>query len=197
MRGLIIIGANGHGKVVADIARQYYNQIDFLDDNPKLNTLGNISDYIKYLDRDFFVAIGNNEMREKITKNLIGANIISLVHKNAVVANNVVIGGGTVVMAGAVINPDTIIGKGCIINTCASVDHDCIVGDFSHISVGAHLAGTVRVGKKCFICIGATIINNKTICDEVTIGAGATVINDLYKKGIYIGTPAKVGGGIL
>lgn len=192
MRRIVIVGASGHGKVVADIARQYYEQIDFLDDDPKSNTLGPVSDYVNYLDRDFFVAIGNNEIREEVTKKLKGAKIVSLVHKNAVVANDVIIGEGTVVAAGAVINPGTVIGKGCIINTCSSVDHDCEVGDFSHVSVGAHLAGTVKVGKYVFVGAGTTIINNKSICDNVTIGAGSTVISDLNQKGIYIGLPAKL-----
>lgn len=191
MRRIVIIGASGHGKVVADIARQYYEQIDFLDDDPKSNTLGPVSDYVNYLDRDFFVAIGNNEIREEVTKKLKGAKIVSLVHKNAVVANDVIIGEGTVVAAGAVINPGTVIGKGCIINTCSSVDHDCEVGDFSHVSVGAHLAGTVKVGKYVFVGAEAIIKNNIEICDNVVIGAGAVAINNIKENGTYVGVPVR------
>ena len=191
MRRIVIVGASGHGKVVADIARQYYIQIDFLDDDPKSNALGPVSDYVNYLDRDFFVAIGNNEIREEVTKKLKDAKIVSLVHKNAVVANDVIIGEGTVVAAGAVINPGTVIGKGCIINTCSSVDHDCEVGDFSHVSVGAHLAGTVKVGKYVFVGAGAIIKNNIEICDNVVIGAGAVVVKDIESEGTFVGVPAK------
>ena len=205
MRRIVIIGAGGHGKVVADIARQYYEQIDFLDDNPKSNVIGPVSDYVNYLDRDFFVAIGNNEVREKVIKKLKNTNIVSLVHKNAVVANDVIIGEGTVVVAGAVINPGTVIGNGCIINTCSSVDHDCEVGDFSHISVGVHLAGAVKVGKYVFVGAGAIIKNNIEICDNVVVGAGAVVINNIEENGTYIGVPArkmrfntkKIGGGVI
>ena len=134
MRKIVIIGASGHGKVVADIAKQYYDQIDFLDDNPKVNAIGPVSDYAKYLDRDFFIAIGDNGTRERVMKSLKGAKIVSLVHKNAIVASDVIIGEGTVVMAGSVINPGAVIGNGCIINTCSSIDHDCIVGDFHRLN---------------------------------------------------------------
>ena len=192
MKKLIIIGAGGHGRVVADIARQCYEQIVFLDDNPKLSAIGPVSDYVNYLDRDFFVAIGNNEIREEITKKLKGAKIISLVHKNAVVANDVIIGEGTVVAAGAVINPGTVIGNGCIINTCSSVDHDCKVGDFSHTSVGAHLAGTIKVGKHVLVGAGAIIKNNIEICNNIIIGVGAAVIKNIEKSGIYVGVPARL-----
>ena len=191
MKKLIIIGAGGHGRVVADIARQYYDQIDFLDDNPKSNALGTVSDYVNYLDRDFFVAIGNNEIRAKVTEKMKGAKIVSLVHKNAVVAKDVIIGKGSVVVAGAVINPGTVIGKGCIINTCSSVDHDCEVGDFSHVSVGAHLSGTVKVGKYVFVGAGAIIKNNIEICDNVLIGAGAVAINNIEENGTYVGIPVR------
>lgn len=192
MRKIIIIGASGHGKVCADIAAQSYDQVEFLDDNPSAKRLGPVSDYKKYIDDwDFFVAIGNNEIRKKVTNQFKRANIVSLVHKNAVVAPNVKIGQGTVVMAGSVINPDTVIGKGCIINTCSSVDHDNNIGDYTHISVGAHLAGTVKVGKNCFICAGSTIINNIVICDNTVVGAGATVVKNINTSGTYIGVPAR------
>ena len=69
-----------------------------------------------------------------------------LIHPKAAVGEKVLIGKGTVIMAGAVVNSDTEIGRGCIVNTCASVDHDCRIGAFVHVSVGGHVAGNVYVG---------------------------------------------------
>ena len=41
MKRLLIIGASGHGKVVADIARlNGYQEIVFLDDNPEVRRCG-------------------------------------------------------------------------------------------------------------------------------------------------------------
>ncbi len=198
---LIIIGASGHGKVVADIAEKLhrYEGIVFLDDNTALKecmgypVVGKSDEIERYRDEaDFFVAIGNAEIRKKVMEHLKERNVSipTLVHPSAVVGSHVTIGEGTVVMAGVVINPDTVIGAGCIINTCASVDHDCRVGDYVHVAVGAHLCGTVDVEESTWIGAGAVIKNNVSICSKCMLGAGATVIKNIERAGVYIGTPA-------
>lgn len=194
---LIIIGAGGHGRVVADIARlRGYKNIAFLDDNTvtNVNQIGCVSDFKKHIDTaDFFVAIGNNAIRKTIFKKLEshGANIVNMLHPNAVTAEDVAIGKGIAVMAGAVINTGSQINDGAIVNTGSSVDHDCIVDKFSHISVGSHLAGTVTVGECTLIGAGATVINNITICKDCTIGAGAVVVKNIEEPGVYAGIPAR------
>ena len=200
---IIIIGASGHGKVVADIARKIgYEEILFLDDNKQLSRCGNypilgsVSQYKKY-DCDMIVAIGNAIVRQRLQNEIKskGKKVATLIHPSAIIGENVLIGEGTVVMAGAVINPCSIIGEGCIVNTCASVDHDCIVEDYVHISVGAHLAGTVSVGKATWIGIGAIVKNNIKIAANCIIGAGAVVVKDIVERGTYIGIPAKLFEG--
>lgn len=199
---LIIIGASGHGKVVADIALklQKYEEIVFLDDNENakecmgIPVAGKSLDAEQYIDdADFIVAIGNAAIRKKVTEQLdkLGAVMSTLVHPMAVIGSNVTIGNGSVVMAGAVINPDSTIGKGCIINTCASVDHDCQVGDYVHVSVGAHVCGTVEIGESTWIGAGVTVKNNVKICGDCMIGAGAAVVKDIEEAGTYVGVPAK------
>ena len=200
MKQLVIIGASGHGKVVADIARKNgYDFIVFLDDNETVKdcggytVAGKCSSFADY-DCDIFVAIGNPVVREKFLKDLekCGKNIPVLVHPGAIVAENVLIGKGTVIAAGAVVNPCAVIGKGCIINTCSSVDHDCMVADCVHISVGAHVAGTVNIGERTWIGAGATVSNNVNICEDTMIGAGAVVVKDICEKGTYVGVPARI-----
>lgn len=190
---LTIIGASGHGRVVADIARlSGYDAIEFLDDDPSLSTCGSypvVGKTDEAADGDFFVAVGNSAIRERLSKN---RNLITLIHPSAVVAEGVEIGEGTVVMAGAVINSGATIGRGVIVNTSSSIDHDCVVDDYCHVAVGAHLCGTVKVGKNTWIGAGATVINNVNICGGCTIGAGAVVINNIEKPGTYIGIPAKL-----
>lgn len=195
MKKLIIIGASGHGKVIADIAvNNGYEDIVFLDDNESVlecagyPVIGKTCQAAK-MDGDKIIAIGNAEVREKIQKNI---KVITLVHPDAVISRRVQIGDGTVVMAGAVINSDTVIGDGCIINTGASVDHDCKIGNFSHISVGTHIAGTCVIGDRTWIGAGATVSNNVKICCDSMIGAGAVVVNDIDVSGTYVGVPAKL-----
>ena len=199
---LLIIGASGHGKVVADIAMKMneWQQIDFLDDDISLkNALGidiigkstDASDYFN--ESNIFVAIGDNLVRAKIQDNLIkqGAVITTLIHPNAVIGTAVEIGIGTVVMAGAVINSDTKIGRGCIINTGATVDHDNMIEDYVHISPGATLCGTVSIGKCTHLGAGAIVRNSVCVCGDCVIGAGAVVVKNLTEKGTYIGLPAR------
>ncbi len=154
---LLIIGANGHGKVIADSALKMnkWQSIAFLDDNQNVkSSMGieiidestSISKYID--DYEFFVGIGNNAIREKIQRQLEaeGASIPVLVHPGAIIGEQVYLEAGTIVMAGTVINCCTKIGKGCIINTASTIDYDNIIEDYVHISPGAYLAGTVKVG---------------------------------------------------
>lgn len=197
---LIIIGASGHGKVIADIAKKVgYEEISFLDDNTEkkecagYSVIGSTKDAVNYAECDFIVGIGDCQIRKKIQQQLEKQklHIISLIHPSAVIAEKVNIGMGTVVMAGTVINPDTTIGDGCIINTGATVDHDNNIADYVHVSVGSHLAGTVQIGETTMIGAGAVVINNITICEKCMIGAGAVVIQDIKNSGTYIGVPAR------
>lgn len=199
MKSIVIIGASGHGKVIADIAKNVgYEKITFLDDG----RTGKVGDYeivgdsslIDSFDADFFVAIGNGIVRERISRMLEekGKNIPTLVHPAAVVAESARLGCGTSVMAGAVINPDAVIGKGSIINTGSSVDHDCVIGEYNHISVGSHIAGSVVTDENVWIGAGATVSNNITICSNVLLGAGAVAVKNIEEAGTYIGVPAKI-----
>ena len=197
MRRLAIIGASGHGKVIADIAKRIgYCEIVFFDDDESIHECGGYpvvgkSSEAGTLDADVIVGIGNADIRKRIQESIPHEKLVTLIHPDAVVAEDVVIGKGTVVMAGAIINPGVRIGKGCIINTCSSVDHDCIVDDFVHVAVGSHLCGTVSVGDGTWIGAGATVSNNVSICPNCMIGAGAVVIKNIDETGTYVGVPAR------
>ena len=200
---VIILGAGGHAKVIAEIITKCGdNVIGFLDDNDEIKgkkiycdkkVLGKITDINKYKKYYIINGVGNNEFRKKIDKKYPEINWYTAIHPSAIVANDVEIGCGTVIMPGTIINPGTSIGKHCIINTGSSIDHDNIIEDYVHISPGAHLAGTVKIGFESWICSGATIVNNITVANNSIVGAGAVVIRDITEeKNTYIGVPAKV-----
>ena len=194
---LIIIGAGGHGRVVADIATlNGYDHISFLDDVDvsRMNVVGRISDFTKFIDNhDFFVAIGNNAVRKSFFDMVrtAGGTVATLCHPSAVFGSDVKLGQGVAAMAGVVVNNGATIGDGVILNTCCSVDHDCQIGSFAHISIGTHLAGTVSVGECTFIGAGAPVVNNITICKKCMIGAGALVVKNIIESGTYVGVPSK------
>jgi sugar O-acyltransferase (sialic acid O-acetyltransferase NeuD family) len=199
---LLIIGASGHGKVVADIARKMnkWERIAFLDDNEYIQeslgieVLGKSVDAFKYIKEfDLFVAIGNNDIRARIQNSLLaeGASIPLLVHPNSTIGEQVAVGKGTAIMAGVVINSSTKIGNGCIVNTAATIDHDNWIDDYVHISPGVHLAGTVKIGQKSWLGIGAAVSNNVSITSNCKIGAGAVVVKDITEPGTYVGVPVR------
>lgn len=199
---LLIIGASGHGRVVADIALKMnrWQQIAFLDDDETIkhsmgiDVIGKTMDAYKYIsDYDLFVAIGNNITREKMQSQLQfeEAKIPILIHPSAILGEKVELGAGTVVMAGSVINCCSIIGEGCIVNTGAVIDHDNMIENYVHISPGVHLAGKVSIGKSSWIGIGVTICNDVSITSDCIVGAGAVVIRDITKAGTYVGVPVR------
>lgn len=196
---LIIVGAGGHGRVVADNAvKNGYKNIAFVDDAavgecegfPIIGTTG----ILKSLDdgkTDFVIAIGSNDNREELAQKH-DVNWVVLIHPSAQIGISARIGAGTVVMACAVVNAGASVGKHCIVNTGAVVEHDNIIEDFAHISPKAALGGTVSVGKKTQIGLGAVVKNNIKICDNCTIGAGSVVVKNIETSGTYVGVPAEL-----
>lgn len=198
MNRLIIIGAGGHGKVIADMAvKNGYTDIGFVDDHAAgmcmgFPIVGRCDDLARLDDgaTDFVIGIGNNKVRQTLARKH-DVNWVSLVHPSARIGLRVTIGKGTVVMAGAAINACASIGEHCIINTGAIVEHDNRVGDYVHISPGAAVGGTVHIGELTHVGIGAAVRNNIRICGGSTIGAGAVVVKDIDCCGVYVGVPVR------
>ena len=146
MRTLLILGAGGYGKTVADVAQQLgiYDKIAFLDDGksgPEI--LGKCEEYAMFAgeDTDVYPAFGNNQIRMDWMERLMGEGIAvpTLVHPTAYVSPRAKIGAGTVVLPKAVVNTGVTVESGCIINIGVLIDHDC------YIEAGVHLCPGVIV----------------------------------------------------
>jgi len=191
---MIIYGASGHGKVIADILKKNeVSEIVFWDDDINAKVNGYKVDKPLSINKEgkVIIAVGNNLVRKKIvdTNNFSCATAI---HPNAIIAENVSIQEGTVVMAGAIVNPSSNIGKHCILNTSCSIDHDCQIEDFVHVSPNATLTGDVQVGEGAHIGAGAVVIQGIRIGKWATIGVGAVVIRDVPDYAVVVGNPAKI-----
>jgi sugar O-acyltransferase (sialic acid O-acetyltransferase NeuD family) len=203
MSGLLIVGAGGHAKVVADILlSQGANIIGFLDDDPStwggtrlgLPVLGGIDSYAGYSPDGLVMGVGSNMARKQVVERLggeAGGLWRNAIHPKATVANSVRLGVGIVVAARAVVNPDSVLGDHVIINTGAIVDHDCTIGTYAHIAPGARLAGGVRVGEGTLIGIGASVIPLRALGGWAIVGAGAVVIDDIPDGVTAKGVPAR------
>ena len=198
MNRLIIIGAGGHGKVIADAAlKNGYTNICCVDDNatgdamgfPIIGTTADV-ECLNDGNTDFVIGIGNNAIRKTIAE-IHNVNWVSIVHPSAQIGFDAEIGKGTVVMANAVVNVCAKIGVHCIINTGAIVEHDNVIENYVHISPNVALGGTVRIGSLTHVGIGATVKNNIEICSDCTIGAGAVVVKNINEPGTYVGVPIR------
>ena len=201
---VLVLGAGGHAKVVADILiSQGVEVVGFLDDNPdlwgshllNLPVLGPTRGYQEFSTDALILGIGSNQSRKAIVDRLgppARSLWISAVHPRSTISRSARIGVGSAVMAGAVINPDASIGDHCVINTGATVDHDCSLADYVHVAPGSHLAGGVRIGEGTLLGIGANVKPYQTLGNWSTIGAGALVIGDVPDNATVVGVPAKV-----
>lgn len=200
IKRLALIGAGGHGKVIADIARANgISDIVFYDDSwedqPELTgitVIGSIeqaiTDSASY--DGAIVSIGDAKIRAQIHARL--KNVApALVHPTATVSDSACIGVGSVVMPHAVVNADAKIGVGAIINTSAVVEHECQIGDFVHICPNAGLAGRVVVGDLSWVGIGSSVIQQITIGASSVVGAGAVVLHDVEDYMTVVGNPAR------
>ena len=200
MNKVIIIGASGFGKLVADIVLNNGDEVvGFLDDNPEIApvffdrpVLGKSIDFERFADCKFIISIGNPKIREMMVNRMKSVEWYTAIHPKAIISPyHTKIGKGTVILPGAVIDPYASIGDFCLINCNAVVAHDCVIDDYVHISVGTNVAGTVHVGKRTWIGIGASVSNDVNICEDCMIGAGAVVVKDISESGTYVGVPAK------
>ncbi len=204
MNSLLVVGAGGHGKVVADTAIEMsaWDSVAFLDDKypeikavGSLKVVGKIADAYKLV-KDYSyitVGIGDNKLRLGLISEFseLSFGIPNIIHPSAFVSRNTDISHGTVIFANSTINTWSKIGLACIINTGAIVDHDCKIGNGVHISPGVNVAGSVNIGDNSWVGIGASIINNIKVGADVVIGAGSVVINDIPDGKKVYGVPAK------
>ena len=203
MKRCAILGASGHGKVVAEIAElNGYDEITFFDDQwPKLTSVAHwkvLGDTNTLLRRAkvydlTIIAIGHNAIRisKQRELSLAGACFGVVAHPSAVISKYANIGAGTVVMANAVINAFSNIGMSCIINTACTIDHDCNLADGVHISPGVNLAGGVEIGENSWIGIGSQVKQLIAIGHDTIVGCGSTVINNVTSSQVVVGSPAQ------
>lgn len=198
---LLILGAGGHGRVIADAALLAgFTEVGFLDDRPvtmapPLQVVGASGDFeaVKSDWPDVIIGIGDNAKRAALAIALkpAGGHLATVTHPSAVVSATVSIGGGVFVGANAVVGVGAKVGDNCIVNTSASIDHDCELGFAVHISPGCRLGGNVEVGDRSWIGIGATVRHGIRIGKDVIVAAGAVVVADIADGVCVAGVPAK------
>ena len=193
-RGLILLGAGGHAKVLAALVKATGGSILGIVDPaleagseyiglPVLGDDEHLSDYSssQYLLVNGIGSLPDKPLRWKLAQRMRqqGFSFATLVHPTAIVGEDVHMDGGVQVMAGAIVQPGTQLGRDCIVNTGAIIDHDCQIGDNCHLAPGITLSGEVNIGPGTHIGTGASVINGISIGANTMVAAGSVVYKDL------------------
>lgn len=185
---LVLLGAGGHAKVVADI-------LDACD-RVVLATLEAESEnrFNRLLHRAI-CAIGDNSVRQQVVAR-VSTRWPDMVweialHPAATIADGVKIGSGTVIMPGVILNPGVSVDQHVIVNTGAVIDHDCEIGAFAHIGPGVACAGNVTIGERALVGVGSSIAPGMTIGSGATVGAGSVVVEDIPDGVTAFGSPCR------
>mgnify|MGYP000087988083 CR=1 FL=1 len=206
MKNILIYGASGHAKMIADIIHKNneYNIKGFIDSYKSINQniygykiIGNLDELSKLINEHdihgIVIGIGDNSTRQnayhKISEIAPALEFIPAIHPTAVLANDIVIPEGTVIMPNVVINANAKIGKFCVLNTKSSLGHDSKMADFSSLASSVIIGGNVQIGLCSAICLSASIIQNVTIGNHTVIGAASLVLKSVGDYKLAFGSP--------
>ena len=200
-----IIGYSGHAYVVIDIFHSknkivsgYFDKEEKVNNPYHLKYLGSeqqkeVQTFIKQ--DPYFIAIGQNKIRENIYYSLINNNLpnpVNAIHPTSTLSSSFYLKFGIMISANVTINALVDIGIGAICNTGCIIEHECKIGDFVHIAPGAVLAGNIQVGDRSFIGANSVVKQGVRIGKDVIIGAGSVVIRDIPDGVTVVGNPSKV-----
>lgn len=198
---LVVLGAGGHGRVVADILQASERRVlGFLDAGKPvgatvlgLPVLGD-DDWLATHRAAVALGIGDNAARERLAARVLdrGAELVSAIHPRAVVASSAQIAEGVVIAALAVVNPEAVVERGAIVNTGAIVEHDCVIGAFAHLATHGTTGGGCKVGRLALLGSGATMLPRTSLGDGAVVGSHALVSRDIPARSLARGLPARV-----
>jgi NDP-sugar pyrophosphorylase family protein len=156
IQNIVVVGGGGHAMVVIDSLKEMVSTksclhiLGFLDDTPRPDILGfpqigTLSSWNRFPNARFHIAIGDAQLRSRISSE-IGANrLFSAVHSKASVSPHASIGHGCFVGACAVVAPGASLGTSVIVNSGAIVEHSSSVGDYAHLAYGAIVGAEATV----------------------------------------------------
>lgn len=182
-RRVIVIGAGGHGRSVAEaiLLTGQDELVGFVDDGADAKVwaypvLGRTSTlHALRADADaVVVAIGNNAVRERLHASArdAGFELRTVIHPAAFVSPAASLGPGCAVMAGAVVGTEAQLGEGVIVNCGATVDHHCRVDAFAHLGVNACMAGESVLGHGAWMQAGSALGSGVQVADGAVLAPG-------------------------
>ena len=203
---LLILGAGGHGRAVADLARACgFTVAGFTErsssaggpGSPVLGTDAELAALIRPQRIDGgVVGVGNTALvrRAQLYDVLVAAGVAQppLVHPRAAASASAEVGPGSVVFAGSVLGSGARIGVNVVLYSGVVVEHECLIGDHAYLSPGVILSGQVTVETGVFLGAGAVVLPGLRIGEGAVVAAGAVVTADVPAGQTVMGVPARV-----
>jgi len=176
---LLVLGAGGHGRAVADLARACgFTVAGFTEPGGRGPDVVGTDDDLPVLAARLaldgaVVGVGNTALTRRAVifgrLRALGLAAPRLVHPSAVVSPSATLGDGTVVFPGAVVGAGCVVGVNAVIYSGCVIEHECRVDDHAYLAPGAILCGEVHVEEGAFVGAGAVAVPG------AVIGKGATV----------------------
>ena len=191
---IVILGAGGHARVVADaLKRGGFNNLFFVDSHATSlpSEVSGIKVYRSHVDVPgenllFVNGLGSVSRETLVRRTTVyqnhrvqGHEFAVLIDPTAALATNVKIGRGTQLLMRCCLQDSVEIGENTVVNTNASIDHDCKIGSHVHIAPGVTISGGVLIEDQVHVGTGVTIIQGIKIGRGAFIGAGAVVVKDV------------------
>lgn len=205
MKELYIIGAGTYGEVMFELAEACgYRICGVLDDDESKTgcrfmdsaVIEKLSDREEsfFEDKNFVVAIGNNETRYKIMNRILksGGHTPTLIHPTATVSSSAEIGQGVYIQMGAVIWTKVKIGDFTIISPNTVIAHHTKIGKACLISTLCAVGASIDIGNFAMFGFESIAITGMhRIGNNVMLGAGTTLTKDVGDNVLMVGTPAR------
>lgn len=203
---LVIVGAGGFAREVAEIARTLRPEmpLGFVDDDPRDDAarlmadkgarhLGAARSWQPDATDTCVIAIGDPRARATLAATLgaRGAIFDVLVHPDATIARSATLRAGVIVAPGARVSADVVLGHHVHVDQNATVGHDTTIGAHSRLNPAACLSGAVLVGERAYVGAAAVVLQGLTLGAGCVIGAGAVVVRDVEADVTVKGVPAR------
>ena len=207
---LIIHGAGRLSEIVASFAPSQYSTIlryvdeSFLTTNKSatqssLPIIHNISELNLPDSPAYISSIGYKNMQSrkdaflKILAENQSIQPVNIIHDNAFVSHESIIGTGNIIFPGVVIEPGASIGNNNIFWSNCTICHDAIIGSHNFLASSSVVGGYSRIGDSCFLGFGSIINDNLNIANKTFLASGTTVIKNQPLVGVAMcGVPARM-----
>jgi sugar O-acyltransferase (sialic acid O-acetyltransferase NeuD family) len=195
---VLLLGAGGHARAVADAARaRGIRIIGVLDDDPDRTIEGVDAPNLgpasmppaNLLHYAVHAATGDAARRQAWLEPF--SQALTIDHPSAEVSPEATIGAGVFIGPRAIINAGAEVQDGAIINSGAIIEHDVHVGRFAHVAPGAIVCGEAVLGAAAWVGAGAIILPRVRVGHHATVGAGAVVTTAVPDGTTVVGIPAK------